>query len=270
MEPPPRQTSKIARPDECIIRKGKYGRAHTALECDTKMKRIYAEKTCSSAITQSSSVKHVYHSHKNNTRIWNETDTSSTGGNDMLCFHCCHSFHREFHGGYVVPTSFDAYEKIFVVEGNFCSLACAKRDILERPANSQTMSLFIKLCFDVYGVNVAEIVAAPPRLALKCFGGYLDIETFRGNTKAISINQSPFINTCQIFEEKAVIDFGRKNNKGMVTSSLPQGSVRGLRRPKLKNGESVLIMDEDAIERAHAAKSKYELFLEAKKARNQT
>ncbi len=243
MEAPPRQTSKIALPEECTMRKGVNGRPLTAF-ADVDDSR-YMELRCASSIVQLSKVGNVFRfqSHSLNGRVdW----TSPT---NVLCFHCCHSFHGP---PIPVPHMYDLYEKLFFVKGNFCSLGCAKTYLSEREFDSPNgLALFLKMANEVYGVS--NVHAAPPREALKAFGGSMALAEFRGvserRTKIVQLSNPPFVNSYTVCEEQIL-----QKKTQTVYQTLPSGSVIGLRRPQrgisLIRGEPV------------PGKSKYELFLE--------
>ena len=243
MEAPPRQTSKIALPEECNMRKGVNGRPITSFE-DIDDSR-YMELRCASSIVQLSKVGNVFRfqSHSLNNRVdW----TSPT---NVLCFHCCHSFHGP---PFPVPHMYDLYEKLFFVKGNFCSLGCAKTYLSEREFDSPNgLALFLKMANEVYGVS--NVHAAPPREALKAFGGSMSLADFRGvserRTQIVQLSNPPFVNSYTICEEQIL-----QKKTQTVNQTLPSGSVTGLRRPQrgisLIRGEHV------------PGKSKYELFLE--------
>jgi len=241
MEPPPRQTSKIPLPDACVIRKSVLGRASTFLEDDT----AYAELRCSSAITQhlgeSGEARHTFHSHTLNTK----SDWAAPTG--IACFHCCHSFETP---PVPIPTSYDAHNKTFSVKGCYCSLACAKRAILQTfsvSASSTALALLKKMAIEVYDFPF-PFPSAPPREALRMFGGHLDIDAFRSSAREHAVHTTPFVNSYLVIEEKERIEANSQHSD----SSFPSGSIRGMRRPP----HSTLIQPPPLI-----GESRYQIFL---------
>jgi len=236
MEAPPRQTSRIPLPEDTIIRKSAYGRAITGFPDVNDVR--YAELKSGSSITQIVNDSHTFHSHSHNNRTCWDKPT------DVVCYHCCHKFDTL---PIPIPKSYDAYSGNFIVHGNFCSLCCAKTYILEKePSSPHALTLFIKMAHEVYNVY-GDIPTAPPREALKMFGGVMDIESFRSNETNVATAYPPFINSYCVIEERPQIE---------KTSSylIPTGSVKGLKRPE---GPSPLVYG------TKPDKSPYQLYIEA-------
>ena len=131
---------------------------------------------------------------KNKNNEWPATTSIS-------CYWCCHSFATPPFG---IPVKY-VHEK-FHVYGCFCSLECAAAHNL---SNTEIMDdvwernqLINILSRRIGGPNIVK--AAPPRLALKMFGGYLSIEEFRdfcNSSKLININFPPMMTLTQQVEE---------------------------------------------------------------------
>jgi hypothetical protein len=133
----------------------------------------------------------------------------------VSCFWCCHSFSNTPFG---IPTKFSA-DKFHVV-GCFCSLECAtaynfysselKHDMWESYTLINLLSRRIQ-----YKDTVRM---APPRHALKMFGGYMDIYEFRGqseSSKVISTHTYPMVAVIQQLEEVNDTDnynYGHRKN----------------------------------------------------------
>lgn len=241
MEPPPRPTTKLPVPAESRLHKTAFGRTKTLL---LKEDERYSEIKCASAITQIGTKGKVFSSHSLNTRDW-----KTLQGTDVACFHCCHTFEG---APFAVPVSFDAYNKCYNVHGNFCSLSCAKTFVVEDEfSGPRALSLFNKMSVEVY--NKTSVVAAPPRICLRFFGGHLSIDAFRkfGKTEGggtISVLSPPFLNSYSLIEEQEA--------HSQTGSQLPTGTVRGLKRP----AKGTVKLVEGA---APPGKSRYELFLDA-------
>ena len=95
---------------------------------------------------------------------------------DVLCHNCAHAFEGI---PIMMPTRRCARTGRFEVQGVFCSFNCAKRRANEvRHNNMEVVAMVHQLHRRVVGVH-ARIVVAPPRTALKVFGGYMDIAQYR-------------------------------------------------------------------------------------------
>jgi hypothetical protein len=100
---------------------------------------------------------------------------------DVCCWWCCHRFDTIPLG---LPMDFHARVKKFRVKGVFCSFACMmsyKADYHYGASDYLIKYLYKKITGEgCYGVNLEK---APPRCALKMFGGELTIEEFRNSSK---------------------------------------------------------------------------------------
>lgn len=95
----------------------------------------------------------------------------------LWCWHCCHPF-----GGQPLPlpVRYDDRRDVFHVAGTFCSWSCMKAYNWEsasymKPVIINNITLFHKRCTGV----LRGIRTAPPRQALRVFGGHMSIEEFR-------------------------------------------------------------------------------------------
>lgn len=93
-----------------------------------------------------------------------------------LCWYCAHPAERML----PMPVGYDPRTDVFRVMGSFCGFPCMKSFNLERDSylkhvNASTISLFAKRCTG----GAKRIRLAPPRAALRAFGGSLSIEEFR-------------------------------------------------------------------------------------------
>ena len=163
--------------------------------------------------------------------VGNSADTCPPG---MLCWHCCHTFDTST--ALRLPRMYEVAEGVFHVYGWFCSASCGKAYILEHATfdRGYQMNIFIKMLREVHGItdNVTE---APPRIALRPFGGVFDIETFRSMHNLCHVITPPFVTYSMLIEERMpaeaadrALESGSTSNNG----TLARGSVRGLRRPK--------------------------------------
>lgn len=74
---------------------------------------------------------------------------------------------------------------------DFCSWSCVKSYNFDSSNHKkyECSSLITLLLQQIHGVSKAiRIKPAPPRQCLKMFGGYMDIETFRGDTDVDQYN----------------------------------------------------------------------------------
>lgn len=131
---------------------------------------------------------------KNKNKEW-PTNTS------IACYWCCHNFINSPFG---IPVSYDKNE--FKVYGCFCSLECAaaynfkSNDSVDEVWERYNL---INLLSRKMGKKTI-IKPSPDRLALKMFGGFLDIEDFRKYTetnKIIHLNFPPMTSLTQQIEE---------------------------------------------------------------------
>ena len=96
---------------------------------------------------------------------------------DQWCWYCCHPFETP---PLPMPIKYDDRRDIFHVMGTFCSFPCIKAYNLEsssylKHVNINHITLFHKRCTG----RLRGIRAAPPRVALRVFGGHMSIDEFR-------------------------------------------------------------------------------------------
>lgn len=123
---------------------------------------------------------------------------------DLWCWWCCHPFDTIPVSS---PTSYDKGSDSFELSGNFCSLACCKAHTIQSSYSNKTIILAnLKIMAKRLGLKYTDrIMPAPPRQALKVFGGYLTIEEFREKSKgmiAVNVLTSNQIIGTQYIEEK--------------------------------------------------------------------
>lgn len=96
----------------------------------------------------------------------------------LCCWWCCHTFETQPR---FIPTKYDKLRERFRVTGNFCGWSCAKAYYMNDNVfkqSSDSMYIFNRLLQKINGCTIS-VKSAPPRQALKCFGGPLTIEQFR-------------------------------------------------------------------------------------------
>ena len=209
------------------IRKSAFGRTNLFLESASM---LFKEVKCSASTTARQATASIYHMHSTN-----KLEEQQKRDN-IVCWHCCHSFDGE---GFRLPRSYDPSEKVYHVYGWFCSANCGKAYILEHSTfdRGYQMNVFIRMLRDVYDVDCG-ITEAPPRIALKMFGGPFDIEDFRKQKNICCVVHPPFVSYCMLIEERQPIESIGECSTGNTT----RGTVKGLRRP---SSGTVQLTDDD-------------------------
>lgn len=131
---------------------------------------------------------------KNKNKEW-PTNTS------ISCYWCCHKFENAPFG---IPTIFQ--NDTFFVFGCFCSLECAAAHNFSMTNNLDEMwERYNLINLLSRKMNMARRVRpAPDRLALKMFGGYMEIDQFRAyseTSRIINMNFPPMSSMSQQIEE---------------------------------------------------------------------
>ena len=117
------------------------------------------------------------------------------------CYWCCHKFNNTPFG---IPVKY--INNKFHVFGCFCSLECCAAYNMECKDSSDDVwerGSLINMLARKLGYK-AHVKPAPNRLALKMFGGHLEIEEFRqycNSSKIININFPPMMTMTQQIEE---------------------------------------------------------------------
>lgn len=168
-----------------LIRKSSYGRTQLFLsECNV----MFREVKCMGGIVRRD-VANVYH-----------TLPDARGVAGSACWHCCEPIEDETR---VVPLPriYDPDECVYHVYGRTCSPACAKAYVIEHTTfdRGQHMNTLVKMLREVYGIT-GGVTEAPPRPAMKRFGGTFDPATLQRAT--CRILQPPFVSYCMIVEER--------------------------------------------------------------------
>ena len=152
--------------------------------------------------------------------------------NKSVCWNCCHNINNNCISQ---PVKFE--NVVFSSIGNFCSYACICRYIVDSNESSENifsklsiLNLFVNMKSKVPGITVTP---APPRLALKMFGGPMDIEEYRNyhNDYLTLTNVEPIIKCIDLTiknlaeDIKDVIGYKGKIN---FDSTKPDGAPRKL------------------------------------------
>src|SRR3989344_350015 len=123
----------------------------------------------------------------------------------IACFWCCHQFNNTPWG---IPRKYiDSKYQLF---GIFCSPNCALAYLLSNNQNQSNEKLWEQVCllnmlyFDVYG-KYENLMPSPDKMALKMFGGTLDIDEFRNitceNDKSYTLEFPPCNTIIPVLEE---------------------------------------------------------------------
>jgi hypothetical protein len=134
---------------------------------------------------------------------------------DIACWWCCHNFDTVPLG---LPQDYSHKTKQFRVRGIFCSFACMlaysqNSKIIGRDSEPLIKHLYSKLSAESIS---AKLNPAPPRAALKMFGGELTIEEFRNSTiekKAYKMVIYPMFVSRDYVEEIDIANVKKANMK---------------------------------------------------------
>jgi hypothetical protein len=120
---------------------------------------------------------------------------------NISCYWCCNQFTNVPYG---IPVKYCNGK--FHVYGCFCSLECAMAynfDTIEGIDEKLERQNLINLLARCLGFDT-KLKPAPSRLALKMFGGYMDIDEFRSfckTSKTVNVNFPPMMTLTQQVEE---------------------------------------------------------------------
>lgn len=120
---------------------------------------------------------------------------------NVCCWHCCEPI-TDKSTLIPLPRVYDTVERVYHVYGATCSPSCAKTYILEHTSfdRGQHLNVLVKMLREVYNVSNA-VVTAPPRAAMKRFGGNFDPSRLcKANCAVLT---PPFVSYCMLVEERA-------------------------------------------------------------------
>lgn len=124
---------------------------------------------------------------------------------DVACFWCCHSFRNQ---PCVIPTGIE--EGIWRVYGNFCCPECAAAHLFNERLDSHVQWERYALLNRLYARGAESVRLAPPRTALRHFGGTLDVSEYRSivadRQMRVDVMTPPMISIIQVMDTKP-IDF---------------------------------------------------------------
>ncbi len=140
---------------------------------------------------------------------------------DVCCWWCCHQFDTVPVG---MPVDYDAKVKKYRVKGVYCGFPCMMAHSLQEPKMAKKNYMIKYLHTKMTGMPIETVIdVAPPRCALKMFGGELSIEEFRQSSKHEKVykmvNYPMFISRDYI-EEIDIADVKKANTKVFDAASL--------------------------------------------------
>jgi hypothetical protein len=109
-----------------------------------------------------------------------------------LCWHCCESL--DGLDARRLATAYDPAQRAFRFEGYFCSWECARAysfALSDHEGITRRACVFTLLYAALYDEAPPHIAPAPPRSALRPFGGSLEPETYRASFD-VAANARPF------------------------------------------------------------------------------
>jgi len=162
---------------------------------------------------------------------------------EILCYHCCHSFESK-----PIPMPVSYRKGIFSVQGNYCSWNCLKSaNQLSNEISKFTRAALITLMYQKVTKTTDYISMAPPREALKIFGGTMDIEEFRSDSKAVyEIVFPPLCNVSPCVEKNVNFAWVKQEaaNKNFEIfqdqDSVSNEPIKLQRQQPLKNSQNTL------------------------------
>lgn len=146
---------------------------------------------------------------------------------DVSCWWCCHEFEDVPLG---FPLHYVAQTKKFRVRGVFCSFACMvayKNDLKMHKCEHLVKYLYKRLTGEF--PTLLELKPAPPRCALKKFGGELSIDEFRQTTsksKIYKMVEYPMFVAREYVEEVDIVDLKKINIQVFKDKSELSSEVR--------------------------------------------
>ena len=121
-----------------------------------------------------------------------EADLYATVCPSRLCWHCCESL--DGLDARRLATAYDPAQRAFRFEGYFCSWECARAysfALSDHEGITRRACVFTLLYAALYDEAPPHIAPAPPRSALRPFGGSLEPETYRASFD-VAANARPF------------------------------------------------------------------------------
>jgi hypothetical protein len=175
------------------------------LESNLSKKRNVSNNHLKLLQEESTKIKKKKKENKNNDikilQCYNGIKSYAPKETNIWCWWCCHPFDTipRF-----APTKYDELRDRYQVTGNFCSWGCVKSYMLHDNTLkvSSSMCLLTMMIRSINGSLYNVVTCAPPRQALKVFGGNMSIHDFRNidkneyfevNTNKMTLDDSIFI-----------------------------------------------------------------------------
>lgn len=129
---------------------------------------------------------------------------------DLCCWWCCHP--PVVLG---MPTRYNKTKGSFETYGHFCSYECMKAyNLQDTDGNRCARSSLITLARQKNLGVFTPLKTAPPRQALKMFGGDLDIDDFRAETSEVVVTVLPMIPVSYVVEKQANFKWVKQTDAG--------------------------------------------------------
>ena len=165
---------------------------------------------------------------------------------DIACWWCCHPFTTTPIG---LPINYKENTKRFIVHGVFCSFACTNAYSKEHRKNDKHRLIHF-LHKTLTGIREKTLPIAPPRCALKMFGGELTIEEFRKSSeenKIYKMVEYPMIPSRDYVEIVDIANvknanttvFGKSSNTSTYTKSSNRLDEKRVHDAKLRLSSQV-------------------------------
>ena len=139
--------------------------------------------------------------------------------------HCWHCFHKIQDKPYGIPQKYE--NETFYLKGFFCSFNCAltyNYNLPESERSIQEKESLIRMLYKMSIKGKSEeklqktLQYAPPREALKIFGGHMTIEEFRKNNNYVDIIYEPSVPLVSYLDETNISnDNNDINNSSMIS-----------------------------------------------------
>lgn len=165
-----------------VIRKTAHGRTQLFLN---EPNTLFREVKCMGGVVKRDAAS-VFHNMQ-----------ASPASEDGACWHCCEPLAAA--AAFPIPRLHDHAAQEYHVYGMTCSPACAKAFIIEHTTfdRGYRLNVLSKMMSDVYGIP-GTIKEAPPRPALKRFGGMLSPEPVVPRCRMV---EPPFVSYSMLVEE---------------------------------------------------------------------
>ena len=116
-------------------------------------------------------------------------ETSHKAGDWVCCWWCCNGFDTP---SFSIPSEYNERRDRYTLFGIFCSPACGKAYMIKERGGDMGLRAhwFSRLLSRHYKIK-GVVHAAPPRQALRMFGGPMSIEEFRSGSQSVRQSVPP-------------------------------------------------------------------------------